>query len=208
MFTPSCLMPAHLTPRLLLLLLALVSVGFVGPLTGCKQVCSENVPSYGLTAAQFDWGQPFAVGAVWRFANAAGTVRTYRIIASEVKSIGTGWAKLSVCPAYHEEYLFADAVRTDSAQDKKFYHLQLAAPTGGNESDLLQWGDGDYSPTPNGPVPGQIPWHPATLGGHSYPEVMECTNTMFSPLVLHLFLTKADGIVAFDDRHGVRWIRQ
>lgn len=207
MFTPACLMPAHLTPRLLLFL-ALVSVGLVEPLTGCKQVCGENVPSYGLTAAQLAWGQPFAVGAVWRFANVAGTARTYRITTSVVQSIGTGGAKLSVCPAYHEEYLFADGVRTDSAQDKSiFYHLQLAAPTGGNESDLLQWGGGDYSPTPNGPVGLQLPWHPATLGGRSYPEVMECTNTMFSPLVLHIFLTKADGIVAFDDRHGVRWTR-
>ena len=198
------LMPVHLTSQLLL---ALVSVGLVGLTTGCKQVCGENVPSYGLTAAQLAWGQPFAVGAVWRFANAAGTARTYRITTSTVQSIGTGGAKLSVCPAYHEEYLFADGARTDSAQDKKIYHLQLAAPTGGNEHDILQWGDGDYSPTPNGPVQGQIPWHPATLGGRSYPEVMECTNTMFSPLVLHLFLTKADGIVAFDDRHGVRWTR-
>ena len=72
----------------------------------------------------------------------------------------------------------------------------------------MQWGDGDYSPTPNGPVQDQVPWHPATLGGRFYLEVMECTNTLFSLLVLQLFLTKADGIVAFDDRHGVRWTRQ
>jgi hypothetical protein len=205
MSTSARLMPALLTPRLLLVL---VAVGLVGPLTACKQVCSENVPAYGLTAAQLEWGQPFAAGTVWRFANAAGTVRTYRVTTSAVKSIGTGGAKLSICPAYHEEYLFADAVRTDSAQDQKIYHLQLAAPTGGNEQDLLQWGGGDYALTPNGPGPGQLPWHPDTLGGRFYPEVMEGTNTMFSPLVLHIFLTKADGIVAFDDRHGVRWTRR
>ena len=199
------LIPVHLTSRLLF---ALVSVSLVGPITGCKQVCGENLPYYGLTEAQFAWGKPFAVGATWRFANAAGTARTYRITTSEIKTIGTGRGKFGVCPVYNEEYLFADGVRTDSAQDKNiFYHLQLAAPTGGNESDLLQWSDGDYSPTPNGPVQGQIPWHPATLGGRYYPEVMECTNTMLSPLVRHIFLTQADGIVAFDDRHGVRWTR-
>ena len=41
MFIPARLMPAPLTPRLLL---ALVSAGLVGPLTGCKQVCSEMAP--------------------------------------------------------------------------------------------------------------------------------------------------------------------
>lgn len=175
---------------------------------GCKQICDENLPQYGLTAAQLTWGKPFAVGAVWRFRNAAGSERTYQVTTSEVTNIGLGGAKISVCPAYYEEYLFATSLRTDSAQDKRIYHLQLAAPTGGNSSDFLQWGDGgNYSLTPNGPVQGQLPWHPATLGSHSYPEVMECTNSLFSPLVLHLFLTKTEGVVAFDDRHGVRWTR-
>jgi hypothetical protein len=174
---------------------------------GCKKVCDQNVPQYTLTDAQLAWGKPFTVGAVWRFRNAASKERTYQVTKSEKRSIGTGGAKISVCAAYYEEYIFSDSERSDSTKDGRFYHLQLAAPTGGNESDFLQWGDGDYALTPNGPVPGQLPWHPATLGGHYYPEVMEGQNTMFSPLVLHIFLTQAEGVVAFDDRHGVRWTR-
>ncbi|MDQ2771802.1 MAG: hypothetical protein M3Y54_15035 [Bacteroidota bacterium] len=174
---------------------------------GCKKACGDNLPQYSLTEAQLAWGKPFAGGAVWRFRNAAGTERTYQVTKSEKRSIGTGGAKISVCPGYYEEYIFSDSERSDSTKDGLFYHLQLAAPTGGNESDFIQWGDGDYALTPNGPAPGQLPWHPATLGGHYYPEVMEGQNTMFSPLVLHIFLTQADGVVAFDDRHGVRWTR-
>lgn len=128
------------------------------------------------------------MGTVWRFRNAAATGLTYRVTTSEVTSVGTGGAKISICPAYYEEYLTANVERTDSTITGKFHLLELAAPTGGNEHDLLQWDDCFSSPTPNGPVPGQILWHPTTLGGHYYPEVMECTCTGFGPLVLHVFL--------------------
>lgn len=175
---------------------------------GCKKVCDQNVPQYTLTSTQLAWSTPFTVGTIWQFHNPAGKVRTYQVTTSEKTNIGTGGGKISVCAAYYEEYIFSNSVRSDSTKDGLLYRLQLVAPSsGGGSSNFLQWGDASYALSPDGPVAGQLPWHPATLGGHYYPEVMEGQNTMYNPLVLHLFLTKAEGVVAFDDRHGVRWTR-
>ena len=47
----------------------------------------------------------------------------------------------------------------------------------------------------------------ATFGGRTYPAVLESTSQQFAPRVLHLFLTKAEGVVAFDDQYGTLWTR-
>ena len=190
--------------------------------TGCKKACDgDNLPQYTLTAGQRAWGAPFAENAVWRFRNeATGYERTYRVTKFRAESIGSGGAaKISVCPSYYQDYVFADLERTDSTftgSAKQIYHLQLTAPNAGNTTgDFLQWGPAAafYLPI-DATESGQQVLLPATFGGRSYPAVLECTrNTAPQPTVpypatsVRLFLTKAEGLVRFEERGGNVWNR-
>lgn len=201
-------MTSKTTPRLVALLL----VSSMALTSSCKKVCGDNLPQYSLSAGQRAWGGPFVANAEWRFRNAAGYERAYRITSAETRSIGSGGtSKISVCPTYYQEYTFSDFARTDSALTgyaKGIYHLQLAATVVANDSHhLLQWSYGDFSLPIDEAEAGQVALAPATFGGRTYPAVLACTSRKLAPLVLHLYLTKAEGVVAFDDEYGTLWGR-
>lgn len=203
-----------MTRKIALLFLLGLAASAVSLTTSCKKLCGDNLPQFTISAAERAWANPFVPTTTWRFTNAAGYVRTYRITKSESQNVGSGGAtKTSICPTYYEEYQVADAIRTDSTDNRNFYRLTLAAPDGaggtinGGGNDAMQWGDGSFYLTIKEVEAGQVVLSPMTLGGHTYNAVMDRTNTQFLPLVLHLFLTKAEGVVAFNDRRGVLWTR-
>ena len=201
-----------MTSKITSLLLAMLSIGLLGLNTSCKKVCGENLPQYTLSTGQRAWATPFAATTAWRFRNAAGYERTYRVSKSESQTMGSGGAsKLSVCPSYYQEYFFADFERTDSTltgYTKGIYHLQLAANNVGNTNGhLMQWNHADFLLAIDEVEVGQKVLAPATFGGRTYPAVLESTSQKFAPLVLHLYLTKAEGVVAFDDQYGTLWTR-
>lgn len=185
-------------------------IGLLGLVASCKKVCGENLPQYSLSPDERAWAAPFAVNAVWRFRNAAGYERTYRITKQETQNIGYGASKLSVCPSYYHEYIFADIVRTDSTDHRgELYRFQLSAVVPGTSpSSFLQWGSVS---APNLPIAeveaGQLTLPSATLGGHTYPSVIKATSTYYAPMIMSIYVTKAEGLVAFDDRYGVQWTR-
>ena len=191
-----------------MLFFVVLAVSLMALASSCKKVCGENLPQYSLSAGQRAWTDLFAATTVWRFRNAAGYERTYRVTKAETQNVGGGsTAKFSVCSTYYEEYSLADLERTDSTLTsfaKGIYHLQVAANIGRN---FLQWNHTSFLLPINEVEAGQKTLSPATFGGRTYPSVMECTSQPFTPQVLHLFLTKADGVVAFDDPYGTLWTR-
>ena len=54
----------------------------------------------------------------------------------------------------------------------------------------------------------QLTLAPATFGRRTYPAVLACSSRKLAPLGLHLYLTKAEGVVAFDDEYGTLWTRR
>lgn len=72
-------------------------------LSGCKQVCEQNLPEYRLSAAQLSWGAPYATDTVWSFRNAAGYERRYRITRVSTDLVGKGSSKSSFCDTYYRQ---------------------------------------------------------------------------------------------------------
>lgn len=187
---------------------------------GCKKACDgDNLPQYTLTAGQRAWSDPFEENAVWRFRNeATGYERSYRVTKFQAERIGNG-AKLSVCPNYYQEYVFADLERTDSTftgSARRINHLQLTSPNAGStDGDFLEWGAATnfYLPIDEAEDGRQV-LLPATFGGRYYPAVLVCTRNLapqptvsYPATSLRLFLTKAEGVIRFEERGGNIWNR-
>ena len=84
----------------------------MGLLTNCKKVCdNEDAPTYAPTQGESEWSKAFVKNDVWRFRNANGYVRTYRVSRVETLSEGGGSVKSSFCAKYFVKYCVADLVR-------------------------------------------------------------------------------------------------
>ena len=83
----------------------------LGLLTNCKKVCdNEDAPTYALTQGESEWSKAFVKNDVWRFRNAKGYVRTYRVSRVETLSEGVGSGKSSFCAKYFIKFFVANLV--------------------------------------------------------------------------------------------------
>ncbi|RTQ48407.1 hypothetical protein EJV47_15655 [Hymenobacter gummosus] len=183
--------------------------------SSCDEACdTDNLPQYPLPDAVRGWADPFAPGTEWRFRNAAGRVRTYRVDKRDVGMVGHN-SKSSLCPAYYREAADVRISRADSA-DRAFYSFIMQAPLGSsNYLDASIGWDGGYFALPLIEVEtGNATLPTRTIGGRTYQQVLEVqgpapTNPAVQPRKpVRIFLTKADGIIRFEEYNGSVWERQ
>jgi hypothetical protein len=191
----------------------------LGLLTNCKKVCdNEDAPTYALTRGQNEWGKSFVKNDVWRFRNANGYVRTYRVTRAETLSQGGGGGKSSLCSTYFDEYFLAEVERTDSTADafggKIILQMSPANATNNKPfSARVLMGIPVFELPIDQVEDGRLTLAPATFGGRTYPAVMGSTYNPVSPPVprptfaARLFLTKAEGVVRFEEFGGTVWNR-
>ncbi|WBO86804.1 hypothetical protein [Hymenobacter yonginensis] len=179
----------------------------------CDKVCdTDNLPQYPLTPGLRAWVDPYAKGAVLRFRNAGtGYVRSYRVTEAEGKMDGAG-SGVDPCPAYYREYATRTLERTDST-GKGAEHLirfYLAAQNSSRTEARLSMGFSSVEPPLQQIENGTQALAPATFAGRTYPAVW--CNGPFSPgsgsrAVVLMCLTKADGLIRFEERNGTAWDR-
>jgi hypothetical protein len=199
------------TPSLSLLLVSSLAL-----LSNCSKICEEdNLPHYTLTADQRTWMAPYPQDAVLRFTNASGYVRTYRVTKAENASIRTGGSKNSFCATYDVEYYTVRLERTDSlGLNRGLYDLALGATKDpAPVKARMQWAGSEF-PLPLAEVEnGQRVLGPATLAGRTYQHVLDLTYVELSVphtrawAIKRLFLTKAEGVIRFEERGGTVWDR-
>ena len=188
----------------------------LGLLSSCKKVCdNEDAPVFPLTQGEQQWGNAYVKNAVWRFQNARGYVRTYRVTRSETISEGGGGGKGSLCATYYNNFFLADLERTDSLGT--LFRFQMSpANSAANASfkAYVQLNGNDFAPLPIDQVEdGRLTLAPATFGSRTYPAVLESTYTPNPPPVprptsaRRIYLTKAEGVVRFEEFGGTVWNR-
>ena len=100
----------------------------LGLLTNCKKVCdNEDAPTYAPTQGESEWSKAFVKNDVWRFRNAKGYVRTYRVSRAETLSEGGGGGKGSFCSTYFVKFFAADLERVDTCHLSQ--HMMEASST-------------------------------------------------------------------------------
>ena len=199
---------------------SLVLVGLLPLLTTCRQVCDEDsLPRYPLTASQRAWADPYPKNAVLRFRNASGYVRTYQVVASRIEFGAVGGSKSSLCADYHVEHFHMQVERTDSAGLIRGMYQQnvgatVAAQGQTNNVSTLQWASSYFDVPISAIEEGRVVLGPATFAGRTYQQVLELRDVgiTVSPMnrswyVPRLFLTKADGVIRFEERGGMVWDR-
>ena len=194
-------------------------LAFLGLTSGCKKVCdNEDAPTYSLSPGQQDWRNAYVKDAVWRFQNARGYVRTYRVARADVLSEGGGGGKSSLCASYFTNYFVGELERTDSVAHplEKFFRFQMSpANAAANKAfdAYAQVGGGYFSLPIDRVEDGRLPLGPATVGNRTYPAVLESTYAPAPPLVprptaaRRLYVTKAEGIIRFEEFGGTVWNR-
>ena len=184
-------------------------------LSGCKQVCEQNLPTYHLSEAQFGWRAPYVPDTVWRFRNAAGYERRYRILNVGTELPAKGSNKGNFCNTYYKEQYTANVGRIDSTQSANFktgacqLFMEAALPGGIGNGNKFQWNDYSFYLPTDEVAAGQYPLTTAKFGSRTYTNVIAISAATTVPsLRLHVYLTVADGVVAFDDLYGNFWSRQ
>lgn len=187
--------------------------------TNCRKVCdNKDAPTHELTQGQRDWGKPFVKNDVWRFSNASGYVRTYRVTRAEMLNEGGGGGKTSFCSTYFYNYFVADLERTDSVArpfDVPFRFQLLPANPSANKPFTASafLGIANFSLPIDQVEDGQLTLAPATFGTRTYPAVLE---SAFSPIpslgarptfVRRVFFTKTEGLIRFEEFGGTVWNR-
>lgn len=191
----------------------------LGLLTNCKKVCdNEDAPTYFLTQGESEWSKAFVKNDVWRFRNANGYVRTYRVSRAETLSQGGGGGKSSFCATYFVKYFIADLVREDSAAhplEKNFRFQMGPANATTNKpvtANAFLWGS-DFSLPIDQVEDGRLALGPATFGGRTYPAVLQGIYHTVSPPAprptnaKRVFFTKAEGLVRVEEFGGTVWNR-
>ena len=188
-------------------------VGLAGVFSGCEKACdTADLPRYPLSPGLRAWASPYPKEAVLRFRNAGtGYVRTYRVTAAESKTDGVG-AGLDPCPQYYREYASHTLARTDSTGngDNKAILLYLAAGNASRVQSRFSIGSTSVEPPLMEIEAGTHPLSPATFAGRTYPAVWGGTSSLAasgSRVVVTLYLTKAEGLVRFEERGGTVWDR-
>lgn len=197
-------------------LAAILCVGVALPFSSCKKGCdTEDLPQYSLTPGLRAWAAPYPKDAVLRFRNArTGYVRSYRVTTAEnVTADPVSGGGIDVCPQYYREYSAHLLQRTDSTgnvENKEiFFRLIMDRSTRLQTTFVI--GSTSLEPPLQAIEDGTVTLSPATFAGRTYPAVWGGTipNTIMRPgVVTTLFLTKADGLIRFEERGGTVWDRQ
>jgi hypothetical protein len=188
-------------------------------LSGCKQVCEQNLPEYRLSAAQLSWSVPYVTDTVWRYRNAAGYERRYRITSVATELPAKGSSKSSLCNTYYQQQFTANLERTDSTQTANFntgkcqLFMEAVLPgstSSTNNSNRLQWNGASFYLPIDEVAAGQYTLTTARFGGRTYNNVImsNATTTSSPPLRLRVYFTVTNGVVAFADQYGTLWARQ
>lgn len=187
--------------------------------SGCKQVCEQNLPTYRLSAAQRSWVAPYVPDTVWRFRNAAGYERRYRILSVGTELPAKGSSKSSLCNTYYLEQFTTTLGRTDSTQTansttgKCQLFMEAALPgsnSSTNNSNVFQWNGYSFYLPIEEVAAGSYPFSTAKFGSRTYANVITSNTATNSspPRRLRVYFTVANGVVAFDDLYGNLWVRQ
>ena len=193
-----------------------VPVSLFALLTNCSKVCDhDSQPHYTLTTGQRAWAAPYPKNAVLRFRNSSGYERTYRVVEATNESGSGGGSKSSVCSAYQSEYFFTRLERTDSAGVYRGLYFQKmdAAVDQIPFKAQIQWASSDFSLPIAEIEDGKKALGPATFAGRTYQNVLDLPNVdALAPNkaawgITRIFITKADGVIRFEERGGTAWNR-
>lgn len=197
--------------RLRFIPLALLGTFVLG--SGCKKVCNtDNLPRYSLTAGFRAWSTPYPNGAVLRFRNAStGYVRSYRVSKAEsaTQDVGSG---RNLCPQYQQEYTSHALERSDSTggSENKVLRVDVLATSAERCNSTVHIGSTLFGVPLSEIEAGTQALFPATFAGRNYPAVYGCVADFAysgANVTVKLYLTKADGIVRFEERGGTVWER-
>ncbi|TYZ10599.1 hypothetical protein FY528_09050 [Hymenobacter lutimineralis] len=165
-----------------------------------------------MTDGQRAWSVPYSKDAVLRFRNAStGYVRSYRVTTAENKMDGVS-SRYQVCPQYYREYSWHLLERSDSTGNSENKELKFWVSTAGPTRVQATFAIGSTTvevPLQEIEDETQI-LSPATFAGHTYPAVWGGTSSTLSSgsqVVVMLYLTKADGLIRFEERGGMVWER-
>lgn len=197
---------------------SLLLAGILLQLTACSTVCdTDTLPNFPLTAGEKSWMAPYAKNAVLRFRNTSGYERTYKVIESDITTENRGnVGKGAVCPSYRREYATAVLERTDTTGTDYFKRQQSLkqGATADREaySGYLQWGVSSFIAPIKEVEAGQQALGTQTFAGRTYQNVLELSggvgSTATNPTaVVRIFLTKAEGVIRFEERGGTTWNR-
>ena len=182
-------------------------------LTGCPgcNTCGEP-PSYTLTDTQRAWAAPYPLNKVLRFRNAAtGYERTYRVRTHQDTLVQVH--SNTDCPGYRWEMRSAVIERTDSASVPRevLHGLFITAEAPSNSYRVgMNWGLAGFNLPAKEVDAGRLNLPPATFAGRTYQQVIQSTFTVTTPetsprTVARIYLTKAEGIIRFEERGGSIW---
>ncbi|WP_156176447.1 hypothetical protein [Hymenobacter terrenus] len=191
----------------------------LGLLTTCKKLCdTTDAPVYTLTPGQQAWTKPFGKDNVWRFGNANGYVRPYRITRAQTVSEGAGGGKSTPCFTYFNESFIAELERTDSVGYvlERTVRFQLTPANAADNAPLdavAFLGSSRFWLPIARAEEGQLPLLPATFTDRTYPAVLQSAYAPLPPQVprptsvKRVFFTKADGLIRFEEFGGTVWNR-
>ncbi|SHL95934.1 hypothetical protein [Hymenobacter psychrotolerans] len=193
----------------------ILCVGLALVSSGCKKVCdTDDIPQYSLTPGLRAWTAPYPKDAVLRFRNATtGYVRSYRVTEAENKMDGVG-AGVNPCPTYNQEFTSHILQRTDSTGNSENKSMQLYTVVAGNTTRVqsrFNIGNTSVSLPLKEVEDGTQSLSPATFAGRTYPAVLGGTTSLAgsgSRVVVTLYMTKAEGLIRFEERGGTVWDRQ
>ena len=197
----------------------------VASLISCDKVCdTSGLPQHQLTADELSWAAPYMANTEWRFRNAAGYQRVYRIARSETKLEGLGGGKSSICPNLYRQEFESTIERTDSTNIRSNQRFFMQAKINDSSSPFnggLTWGSVSFQApidrliiggTSVGPECELLPQ--LTIGNRTYVRVLKSTAGGGSaplprPSDPHIvYMTSEAGLIRIMERGGTVWDRQ
>ena len=189
--------------------------GVFGLLSGCKKVCdTDDLPRYPLTSSLRDWSAPYPKDAVLRFRNAStGYVRSYRVakVENETPGIHSG---VDPCPQHYREYTSHVLERSDSTGGRENKSMRFDVFAATNTTRLqasFAIGSTSFELPFQEIEDGTQTLPSATFAGRTYSAVLGRTSggVAFSGggVTLTAYLTKAEGLIRFEERGGTVWDR-
>ena len=183
---------------------------------GCSKVCeTDDLPNFSLTAGEKSWLTAYPQNAVLRFRNANGYERTYKVIEARVFTEDRGnVGKGAVCPSYQREFASVVLERTDTTGTNYFKRQQTFTQGATSDQEVysgyIQWGVSTFYAPIKEVEAGQQTLASQTFAGRTYQSVLELSSGQPSASansVQRIFLTKADGVIRFEERGGTVWNR-
>ncbi|MDO7875354.1 hypothetical protein Q5H93_11490 [Hymenobacter sp. ASUV-10] len=201
--------------------LSIIAVG-LNFLSSCA--CDkDDLPQYRLTEAEQTWTAPYTVNTEWRFRNAAGYERVYRVTKRADDMEESGGGKSSSCPSYYRQAFSATLQRIDSVGSPISHQLIMQAST--NNSSLpfagsLSWNWVQFTlAIDRVKSGGNIGYNcellpQLTVGTKTYQQVLKSTSLTGSALIplstdaKVIYLTSDAGIIRVEEWGGTVWDRQ